>query len=209
MKKITIVDYGVGNLHSLKRAVNFLGAAAEISEDAEDILNADALILPGVGSFEAGMRGLRVRGLTKAIQKFAQGERPVLGICLGAQIMLSRGQEFGSHEGLNLISGEVVHFPKLENNEKIPHVGWNKIYPNTKTSWKNSILNSFDAQMEMYFVHSYILKPEKDENILSLTRYGGYEFCSAVKKGNIYGCQFHPEKSGEAGLEILKNFVSI
>ena len=198
-KKITIVDYGVGNLHSLRRAFEFFDLEPQISEDAETILNSDAIILPGVGSFEAGMRGLKVRGLTDAVKTFAVADKPMLGICLGAQIMLGEGHEFGVFEGLDIIPGKVARFPELADGEKIPHVGWNRVKSPGGDIWNK----------DFYFVHSYILEPENSENIFGLTTYGGREFCSVVKKGNIYGTQFHPEKSGKAGLEIIKNFIKL
>lgn len=199
MKKITIIDYGVGNLHSLRRAFGFFGIPACVSEDAEEILNSDAIVLPGVGSFEAGMRGLKVRGLADAVKTFASSGKPVLGICLGAQILLSEGREFGVFEGLGIIPGKVERFSELINGEKIPHVGWNKVSSSGGDMWNK----------DFYFVHSYVLRPDKKEHVFGLTAYGGREFCSIVKKGNIYGTQFHPEKSGEAGLEIIKNFIKL
>lgn len=208
--KITIIDYGVGNLHSIKRAFRFAGTDAEISEDAGTILNSDAVVLPGVGSFEAGMRGLKVRGLTDTVKDFAESGKPMLGICLGAQIMLSEGHEFGVFEGLNLMSGKVIRFPDFPKGEKIPQIGWNKVYTPKEVLWEGSVLQGLDREgPDVYFVHSYILSPQKKENVFGLTTYGGFEFCSVIKKGNIYGCQFHPEKSGKLGLEIIKNFVKL
>lgn len=198
-KKITIIDYGVGNLHSLRRAFKFCGVQAIISEDADEILNSDAIILPGVGSFEAGMRGLRLRGLTDAVKQFASSGKPILGICLGAQILLSEGREFGVFDGLGIIPGKVVRFPALAGGEKIPHVGWNRVRSPGGDLWNK----------DFYFVHSYILGPQNSEHIFGLTTYGGREFCSVVKKDNVYGCQFHPEKSGESGLEIIRSFIKI
>ncbi|QQG42894.1 MAG: imidazole glycerol phosphate synthase subunit HisH [Candidatus Giovannonibacteria bacterium] len=197
--KITIIDYGVGNLHSLRRAFKFFEIDAAISEDADEILNSDAVVLPGVGSFEAGMRGLKVRGLVDAVKEFAVSNKPMLGICLGAQILLSEGHEFGVFEGLDIIPGKVTRFPELAGGEKIPHIGWNRVSSPGGDAWNK----------DFYFVHSYILRPEKREHIFGLTTYGGQEFCSVVKKGNIYGTQFHPERSGDAGLEIIKNFIKI
>ncbi len=207
--KITIVDYGVGNLHSLRRAFQFNGAQAETSEDAEVLLVADALVLPGVGSFEAGMRGLEQRGLISAVQKFAASGKPMLGICLGAQLMLDKGYEFGEFTGLNLIAGAVMRFPELIGEEKVPHIGWNSVRLGKGALWKDTVLASVPEGSSLYFVHSYILAPKKAEDILALTSYGGYEFCSAVRRGNIYGCQFHPEKSGPVGLKIIKNFINL
>lgn len=207
--RIVIVDYGVGNLYSLIRAFKFFGIEVIVTEDAETLNRADGIVLPGVGSFEAGMRGLKIRGLEKKLFDIAESNKPMLGICLGAQIMLTQGHEFGIFKGLDIIKGKVIHFPGLADNEKIPHVGWNTILPYKEDSWPGTILNSFNKNDQVYFVHSYILEPESKENILALSTYGGYTFCSAVKKGNIYGCQFHPEKSGQVGLKIIENFINL
>src|SRR3989338_8836905 len=207
--KVTILDYGVGNLSSLKKAFRVFDMDADISEDPQALKTADAVVLPGVGSFEAGMRGLKVRGLVEAVKEFAEKNKPMLGICLGAQLLLGQGFEFGIFDGLNIIPGKVVRFPDLENNEKIPQIGWNAVYSANGQPWQKTILDSLDENFNAYFVHSYILVPDKKENIFGLTKYGGYEFCSAVKKGNIYGCQFHPEKSGATGLKIIENFIDI
>jgi glutamine amidotransferase len=206
--KIAVVDYGVGNLYNIKRAVLKFCPNVLISEDASEISAADALILPGVGSFRAGMEGLKIRNLIKTIKEFATRGKPMLGICLGAQLLLSKGFEFGIFNGLDIIPGQVVEFPS-DLKEKIPHIGWNEILIPTPGRWTKTILNSLNTGSDMYFVHSFILKPDKTENILSLTRYGQFEFCSTVKMGNIYGCQFHPEKSGNNGLKIIKSFVSL
>lgn len=193
-KKIIIVDYGVGNLFSLKKAVEFCGITPIISEDAQDFATADALVLPGVGSYEAGMRGLEARGLILGVKHFASSGKPMLGICLGAQLLLSKGYEFGERDGLDIISGKVVPFPKIT--EKVPHIGWNKVEEGKR---------SFDA----YFLHSYILQPSNLEEVFGVTEYGGLRFCSEVKKGNVFGVQFHPEKSGKAGLKLIDRFASL
>jgi imidazole glycerol-phosphate synthase subunit HisH len=133
----------------------------------------------------------------------------MLGICLGAQIMLTQGHEFGVYQGLDIIKGQVVHFPDLADREKVPQVGWNTIIPPGENTWQGTILNSFNEKDQVYFVHSYILEPESKDNILALSTYGGHKFCSAVRKGNIYGCQFHPEKSGQVGLKIIENFINL
>lgn len=205
--KISIIDYGVGNLHSLLKAVQNFTGDVHVTENVEKIRKSDALILPGVGAFQAGMEGLAVRDLTSAVKNFVSSGKPILGICLGAQIMLGKGFEFGEFEGLGLIPGKVVYFPELPEKEKIPQIGWNKIYPRPGQNWNDSILRGLPENSYAYFVHSYILEPENTENILARSKYGGYEFCAAIQKDNIIGTQFHPEKSGEIGLSIIKNFV--
>ena len=207
--KISIIDYGVGNLHSLSKALKHFAEDVVLTDERETIRKSDAIILPGVGAFQSGMSGLRVRSLVETVKNFAQKDKPVLGICLGAQLMLGKGFEFGEHEGLGIMPGKVEHFPDLSEKEKIPQIGWNGIYARKNSSWQNTILQGTPEKANVYFVHSYILVPEKEENILALSRYGGYEFCAALKNGNVYGCQFHPEKSGRIGLEIIKNFINI
>lgn len=206
--KISIIDYGIGNLYSVTKAFRKFSDNAVITEEPEIIMSSDAIVLPGVGSFELGMKGIELRGLKNVIKEFADSGKPVLGICLGAQIMLTKGYEFGIFNGLDLISGEVVPFPKLIPGTKIPHIGWNGVYHHDN-SWDKTILKSIDKNDNVYFVHSFILEPSSKENILALAKYGGHEFCSVINKGNIYGCQFHPEKSGEVGLKIIKDFVKL
>ena len=206
--KISIIDYGLGNLYSVKKAFGKFTDNAAITEEPEAIIASDAMVLPGVGSFESGMKGIELRGLGPAIKEFANSGKPVLGICLGAQIMLTRGHEFGIFNGLDLIPGEVVPFPKLTSGTKTPHIGWNGIY-SRNNSLDDTILRSVGKNDNVYFVHSFIFEPSNEENILALTKYGDREFCSAIRMGNIYGCQFHPEKSGETGLKIIKDFIDL
>ena len=204
MTKICVIDYGVGNLHSALKAVQLYSKNASMSTDPEEVHNANGLILPGVGSFKAGMRGLRDRKLIEIVIEASENNTPILGICLGAQLLMSKGYEFGEHEGLGIIPGSVQHFPQLT--ERIPHIGWNEIIP--ACEWGNTILSGTDA-LEMYFVHSYVLEPIEKDHILAKTEYGGHSFVSAIVKNNSFGCQFHPEKSGKAGLRIIENFVRL
>jgi len=203
--KISIIDYGVGNLYSIRKACLEFTDNVIITESPTVIESADAVILPGVGAFKFGMEGLEKRGLLGVVKKFASREKPVLGICLGAQLLLEKGYEFGEFEGLGLIPGKVVIFPEFKN-VKIPQIGWNKI--NFLKTGKG-LFGSLEPDPYVYFVHSYILKPKDSNHILSKSTYGGYTFCSTVKKGNIYGTQFHPEKSGEVGLKIIENFIKL
>lgn len=206
--KVAIVDYGVGNLYSVVRALEYCGARVVLAKDGAGFRGVDAIVLPGVGAFAAGMRGLVERNLIEPISQLATAGKPILGICLGAQLLLSTGEEFGRYKGLGFIPGVVKPFPVLQNNEKIPHIGWNKIIPLAGQSWEGTALAAVTPGSEVYFVHSYILIPEDDKAILATTTYGGYRFCSAVKINNIYGCQFHPEKSGRVGLSIIEKFIS-
>lgn len=205
--RIAIIDYGVGNLHSLLRAFSSLGATAFITEDAEAIRGADGIVLPGVGAFASGMRGLEVRGLVGAVKDAAKAGKPLLGICLGAQLLLTEGHEFGTFKGLDLIKGSVVKFPEMS--EKIPHIGWNTLAPTTPGGWEGTAFRSLKPNDRVYFVHSYILQPEDPKDVLSETTYGGHRFCSAVQRGRLIGCQFHPEKSGNVGLQILNDFLKM
>ncbi len=206
--KITIVDYGMGNLFSLHSALKFIGADPVISDDPKQIQNAKMLILPGVGAFGRGMHELEQRSLKQAILNFVQMDRPLMGICLGMQLLMSKSYEFGEFEGLNIIQGEVVPFMKQRVRGtllKVPHVGWNSIESH-RTS--DSLLKGIQSPADFYFVHSYFIVPEENADVLAVSRYGEDQFCSVVKRRQIVGCQFHPEKSGLVGLRLLKNFIS-
>ncbi len=209
-KKVVIVDYGLGNLYSLKKALECFHSNIIITDKEDIITSADALVIPGVGAFAAGMEGLRVKNLIEPLQSFAETGKPVLGICLGAQLMLDTGYEIEEYEGLGIIAGKVIFFPEsVGQNEKIPHIGWNGIYSSKEVEWEGTVLSGIRQKEQVYFVHSYIMVPDNAENILSFAEYGGVEFCATTKQGNVYGTQFHPEKSGETGLRILKNFISL
>ena len=206
---IGILDYGVGNLYSIQKALREFTNNVLITDDPEKIKELDGLILPGVGSFGAGMDGLHRRGLIKEVKNFAKSGKPMLGICLGAQIMLSKGYEFGEFKGLDIIPGRVVIFPKLKGGAKIPNIGWSEFYYKKGFSPNKTIFDSVGKNSDAYFVHSFVLEPKNKDHVATLTDYGGYTFCSAIRKDNIYGCQFHPEKSGPIGLKIIENFVKL
>lgn len=209
MTRICIVDYGIGNIFSAMKALKRFTQDVCLSEDPKEIHDASALVLPGQGAFEAGMEGLRVRGLLDEVKAAAAKGKPILGICLGAQLLLEKGYEFGEWEGLGLLPGEVVRFPQLKNGAKTPHMGWNSINSPAGKNWKETFLEGVTAGADMYFIHSYFLKPKEQSHILAETTYGGFTFAAAIGKGNIIGCQFHPEKSGEAGLKIIEKFVAL
>jgi glutamine amidotransferase len=209
-KTIVIVDYGLGNLYSLEKAVRCFTDKVLVTDDSFVISSAAAVIIPGVGAFAVGMDGLQKKNLIEPLREFAKSGKPMLGICLGAQLMLSKGFEFGEYEGLGIIPGVVKMFPELvAQKEKIPHVGWNGIYPLRTKEWSNTILASIEEKVSVYFTHSYIMIPDDPENVLAVAEYGGLEFCAVTRKGNVYGTQFHPEKSGKTGLNIIKNFIGL
>ena len=211
MVKITLVDYGIGNILSVQRAFEYCGAQVMISDNPQYIKNADYLVLPGVGAFADGMRGLSERGLVEAIIDFASKERPFLGICLGMQMMMGKSEEFGIYAGLGLIQGSVVRIPDQDVHglrQKIPHIGWNSLeLPSEKENWNETILEGIEIGETVYFVHSFTAAPENLANRLADTYYNGQLISAAVQSGSLYGCQFHPEKSGVTGLKIINNFI--
>ena len=201
---IAIVDYGVSNLWSALKAFRRFTPNAFITEEKDAIAAADAILLPGIGTFKAGMEGLRVRGLVDVVKDAAERGVPILGICLGAQLLLEKGFEFGEHEGLGIIKGSVAHFPDLPAGVKVPAIGWQAVTPVPEVA---QTLFAGLEQPFMYFVHSYVLQPESSEARLAKTTYGGYDYCATVGKGRTLGVQFHPEKSGAAGMRLIENFV--
>lgn len=199
---IAIVDYGVGNLFSLKSSFAMIGEEAVATRDPELIKKADKLVLPGVGAFEDAAKKLRSSGLWDLVVSEARGGKPLLGICLGMQMLFDRSLEYGSHEGLGLISGEIRPISEvIPEGLKIPHIGWNPLIFK-KESRLFKYIKSGDC---VYFVHSYSARG-CEESISATSEYGA-ELCASVESGNIYGCQFHPEKSGKVGLSILKAFA--
>lgn len=197
---IAIIDYGAGNLHSVKNALDYLGAQSEITGDAEKILSADHVILPGVGSFGDAMACLNKSNLTEVVKKAADGNRPFLGICLGLHLLFNESEESPGVKGLGIFDGTVKKIPDC--GLKIPHMGWNNI----ETSMHSRVLPQ--NKPFVYFVHSYYIDPADTSIISSYTEYGS-RFAVSIEKGNVFAMQFHPEKSGEAGLEILKRFISL
>ncbi len=211
MTKVVVVDYGMGNIKNVQRGLEKVGATVEVSSCNEVISSADCLVLPGVGAFEAGMNGLREAGVIQAIDEFAQSGKPLLGICLGMQMLLDRSNEHGSHEGLGYIPGvvnEVPHHREGVPVRKIPHIGWSAlIHPAHRPDWSDSILGDINVGDYFYFVHSYMAAPDDSKDILAQCEYEGYRITAAIQRANITGLQFHPEKSGELGLRILERFV--
>jgi imidazole glycerol-phosphate synthase subunit HisH len=210
-KNLVIIDYGLGNLRSVSNALKFLGAEAVISDDPALLNDAAGVILPGVGAFEDGMFGLRQKNLIRPLLDFAHSGRPFLGICLGMQLLMTKSFEFGEHDGLDLVHGEVVPFKnKLTDgqyNYKIPHMGWNSLHQ-AGLAWPGTILEGLKDGAEVYFVHSFFAVTKNPQHVLATTSYAGETFCSVSTNGkNVFGCQFHPEKSSNVGLKILENFI--
>lgn len=202
---IAIVDYGVGNLFSLKSSFNSIGAETVVTGDKSVIENAEKIILPGVGAFEDAARKLRDSGLADVIKNEAQKGKPLLGICLGMQLLFEKSYEYGEHEGLALIKGSVVPMEGVIPSElKIPHIGWNALHFCGKKSELFKYINENDC---VYFVHSYYACGCED-SVIATAEYGE-ELTAAVQSGNVCGCQFHPEKSGSVGLSILKAFAEM
>ena len=207
---VTIVDYGLGNLLSVKRAFEFFNVEVEISNSPSTLQKAEKLIIPGVGAFPRGMEELRKRNLIDAIKSFSQTERPLLAICLGMQLLMEFGEEHQKTSGLNLVKGKVVRFPKSTQDFKkikIPNVGWGEILLHSKNVNYEKYREIENAQM--YFVHSYYVELENRNDSLATTKNEEFEFCSMISSENILGCQFHPEKSGKFGLNLIQEFLSL
>ena len=209
---VAIIDYHVNNLHSVQAACRRVGLSSIVTDKAEEIVNAKSVILPGVGAFGEAMSNLRSRGLDESIKEFAASGKPLFGVCLGLQLLFETSEEFGEHQGLGLIQGSVVKFHldnKRDIRHPIPQVGWNQVHE-TSQSWDDTFLSDNDSGDFMYFVHSYYVQPVSKEIVVASTTYGYQEYCSAIKKDNIFATQFHPEKSGSAGIKIyqqLRNSV--
>lgn len=198
-----IIDYDAGNIRSVEKALQALGEEAVVTRDREIILKADRVILPGVGAFGDAMEKLHRYGLEEVIHEVVANKTPFLGICLGLQLMFERSDESKGVEGLGILKGEILRIPDKPG-LKIPHIGWNSVsYPNQGRLFKGIPENSY-----VYFVHSYYLKAA-EENIVTAAAEYGTTIHASVEKGNIFACQFHPEKSSEVGLTILKNFIAV
>ncbi len=208
--KVAIINYGMGNLFSVKQACKYCGLDAIITYSRDEIRSADAVILPGVGAFADAMETLQRLHLTDTIKEAAFSSKPFMGICLGMQLLCKRSYEFGEHNGLGIVKGSVVRLDKPKDSQgnilKVPQVGWNTIYKreSSRGSWQDSLLEGLSDGEYMYFVHSYYVKLHAPQLCLSMTRYGDIEFCSSLKYKNIFACQFHPERSGAQGLKIYK-----
>lgn len=209
---VAIIDYGVGNLFSVQRAFEHCGARVLVSNEPEQLMSAPRLVLPGVGAFADGMRSLSSSGLDKVVNEFAMTGKPLLGICLGMQMLASVSEEFGFYNGLDIIPGRVSKIPDTTiDNEphKIPHIGWEGLFkPESIDTWDKTLLHGLSEGDAIYLVHSYFMRLDDDAYRLADCKYNGRLISAVIQKENVYGTQFHPEKSGEVGLKIIRNFLT-
>lgn len=213
--RIAIVDYGLGNLYSVKHACAHVGLQAEITSSAPAILAADAVILPGVGAFGDAMRTLHALDLVGVIRDVAASGRPLLGICLGMQLLMTESEEFGSHRGLGIVPGRVV---KLDGGGeggrrlKVPHIGWARVRKaegGGGDPWAGTVLDGVADGERMYFVHSFVVQPSEGTAVLATSDHGDGRFCSSLRLGAVMACQFHPERSGPPGLHMYRNLAAL
>ncbi|MGB6064903.1 MAG: imidazole glycerol phosphate synthase subunit HisH [Desulfomonilaceae bacterium] len=217
--KVAIVDLGLGNLFSVKHACEHVGIHAFITSEKSHVLSADAVILPGVGAFGDAMNSLKRLDLIEPLKDVADSSKPLIGICLGLQLLMTESQEFGTHKGLGIVDGPVVRFDKPHGPGgplKVPQIGWNRIFrpqpfkaaegasADSEDPWNGTPLHDLRDGTYMYFVHSFYAVPQNPEVTLSKSRYGDLEFCSSLKRGNVCAFQFHPERSGPDGLEMYE-----
>ena len=209
---VTVVDYGMGNLLSVTRALEHCGATPHLTADPDVVARADHLVLPGVGAFADAMDNLKARGLHDAARTHAASGRPFLGICLGMQLLLSESNEFGCHDGLNVIPGTVAAIPITTADgapHKVPHIGWAPVEPAPGTEWRSTVFADIEPGTAFYFVHSYAAHPNDPVARLATADYGGHPITAAIRHGNVYATQFHPEKSGPAGLQVIAGFLRL
>ncbi len=210
--RIAIIDYKLSNLFSVKHACEFVGMNAEITSSRDDVLNADGAILPGVGAFGDAMKNLENLNLVSAIKEFVKSGKPLMGICLGLQLLFSESEEFGPHKGLGIIPGKVVKFPSINSDGrviKVPQIGWNTIHTpdSDPLKWQNTPLLGIADGEFMYFVHSYYIIPDNTRDVLTTTTYDTITYASSILHDNVIAFQFHPEKSGIEGVKIYKNWA--
>jgi len=212
-RKTTLLDYGMCNMLNVARALEYAGADVLVTEDPKEAVAAERLVVPGVGAFSECMRAVNDLGLGEAIRTFVNSERPMLGICVGMQILFDASEEFGETPGLGILPGRVQMVPGTTQEgapQRVPHIGWNHlIEPKTGRSWKDTLLRSFASRgPAVYFVHSFAARPAQDSDRLADCDYGGHRVSAMVKRDNVTATQFHPERSGTVGLTMLKEFVS-
>lgn len=207
--KVSVIDYGLSNLLSVEHALTCLGAQVERVHTPAQVLAARALVLPGVGAFRDGMEGLRALELLEPIQEQAARGIPLLGICLGMQMLFDQSEEFGSHQGLGLIPGQVQAIPPRPG-FKVPHIQWEPLRPAPgRQDFSGTFLSGIRPGEECYFIHSFRALPQRQEDLAAVASYGDLDICAAVARDNVLGCQFHPEKSGPVGLSILKGYLTL
>lgn len=208
--EVVVIDYGVGNLLSVQRGFEYCGAKVVLTADPEKILAAKRVVLPGVGAFANAMTVLNSLGLVKVIRELSDRQTPLLGICLGMQLLLEESDEFGVTEGLGLIPGRVIAIPSLTLSggvQKIPHIGWSALHPSNKDiDWQHNLLKDNKRGDTAYFVHGFMADPINASHRIADCIYGGHKISAIIGRDHIVGCQFHPEKSGEVGLKILRRF---
>ena len=208
---LAIVDYGMGNLFSVRHAFAAVGQDAEITASPDHVAAADGIVIPGVGAFGVAMDVLTRTGLAETIKDRASRGAPVVGICLGMQLMMSTSAEFGAHDGLGIIAGETVSLkdiPGIDRRARVPHVGWTAVHPTRPAGWAGTPLAGLEPDSPMYFVHSYCVKPADTAVSLASSEYLGATFCCSLVKGNVFGCQFHPERSAADGIEVYRRIVA-
>jgi glutamine amidotransferase len=211
---VTIVDYGMCNLLNVARAFEHCGAAVTVTENPADVAAAQRLVVPGVGAFRDSMAEIMQRGFADPIRRFAESGRPMYGICVGMQVLFEGSEEFGDHEGRAMLPGRVKAVPSRDVDgapQRVPHIGWNHLTrPQTGRDWRGTLLDPVaDSEPAVYFVHSFAAVPADDSDRLADARYGGHRICAAIQRGNLIASQFHPEKSGEVGLALLRRFLAL
>jgi len=207
--KVAIIDYALGNLYSIKHACERVGLESVITSSRNEIMQADGVLLPGMGAFGEAMQTLHKLDLVTVLRDYAAAGRLLIGICLGIQLLFSESSEFGSHKGLGIIEGQVVPLDKpLEGDRKlkVPQVGWNQLH--ATRPWDHTLLEGVPDNEYMYFVHSFVPQPQDSSVILATTTYGGIEFCSSIQYKNIFACIFHPERSGVSGIQMYRNLAA-
>jgi glutamine amidotransferase len=208
-REVAVVDYGRGNLFSVARALESVGAAPYFASAPGELRGAGRVVLPGVGAFGDAMAALDRGGLAEAVRDHAAAGRPLLGICLGTQLFLETSREFGEHRGLGLIPGEVRPLPRNGNGRpKVPNVGWARLFPSNGADWRETILGEVEEGAYAYFVHSFHAMPREPGDVLAVQRFGDMPSAAVIARGNVVGCQFHPEKSGAVGHRILAAWLA-
>jgi glutamine amidotransferase len=211
---VAVVDFGMGNLFSVQQACEHAGLTVATTRSPSDVIEADATILPGVGAFENAMENLRDLGMVTALQQVASSSKPLVGICLGMQLLMTESEEFGRHKGLNIIPGTALWLdPRAESGRrlKVPHVSWNRLHRvqrGAENPWNGTLLDGLRDGVFLYFVHSLYVRPSASDVVLATTTYGVNEFCSALQHRNVFGCQCHPERSGPDGLRVYANLAT-